>query len=143
MRQICVCGIAIAAALGFAPPANARMGNVPTIRPPLAKVTPQTLKVDTKVGRYEGHLTEGERREGRHEDHHTDAEGQRSEGRHEGHHTPQTPSGFNLAKHTAVSPQPTVTPPPTGHPRGSTPGSTQPTPQTLQYNLIERKAVTP
>ena len=58
MRQTCVCGIVIVAALGFAPPASAGVVNVPTpkVNPLFAapKVTAPKVtgaKVGTKVGR--------------------------------------------------------------------------------------------
>ena len=55
MRQTCLCGVAIAAALGFAPPANAGMVNVPTIRPSLPKVTPPKVTLQTpKAASHQG-----------------------------------------------------------------------------------------
>src|SRR5215472_4641070 len=84
MRQTCVYGIAIAAALGFAPPANAGVVNVPTMRPSLPKVIPQTPKVTPQTLKVSG------------------AKVGTKVGPHQGHHTPQTP--------TVASQTPTVTP---------------------------------
>jgi len=92
MRQTCVYGIAIAAALGFAPPANAGVVNVPTMRPSLPKVIPQTPKVTPQTLKVSG------------------AKVGTKVGPHQGHHTPQTPT---VASQTpTVTPQTKVTPQP-------------------------------